>query len=534
MNTTSIFRDGNRGGTAERILANGGWRNMNKNPQAGAAIGATDPRFQALFDATADFIFVIDPQGAIQLANHYASAQSGYRPNELVGRHIREFFTQDSKALCDCNLPELLRSGRARSEVEFVCKDGRVLQMDCQATAVPDGSGEFSSFLVIQRDISDSKHIAAELANSERRFRAIFNSTFQFIGMLSTEGILLEANKAALDSIGVTEKEVVGKYFWDTPWWNSLDEEREHLKAAVARAARGELVRFETRHLDRDGNVLHVDFSLKPVKNETGDTILLIPEGRDITERRAAEEITRRHLREQAHLMRLSTMGEMAAGIAHELNQPLTALISYCGTAHSRLQEMPSVPHGLADLLSRANQQAYRASGIIAHIRNFVSKGETRKQPVEIDAIILHMSEILDWELYKREGEITFDLDGRGRQVLANNVQIEQVLLNLIRNSIEAIHNASTHHGQVIVRTRVADDRTIEITVQDNGPGIEPKMRERLFEAFQTSKQGGMGMGLSISRSIIQEHRGRIRLDDTGPHGTTFSITLPLIEQDHE
>lgn len=507
---------------------------MSKNPQAATAFPESDLRFQVLFDAAAELIFVIDPQGHILLTNRRVSAQSGYRPEELVGRHIKEFFTEASKALCDCNFPGLRASGRCSAETEFVCKDGRVLQMECVATAIPDAHGEFTSFLIVQRDITERKRVAAELADSERKFRAIFNSTFQFIGMLSTDGVLLEVNKAALELIGATERDVIGRLFWETPWWRPFPEEQDSLKAAVAQAARGEMVRFETRHADRDGNTVHVDFSLKPVVNERGETVLLIPEGRDITERRVAEETTRQHLREQAHLMRLSIMGEMAAGIAHELNQPLTALISYCGTAHSQLQDIPSVPDSLKDLLSHANQQAYRASGIIQHIRNFVSKGEARKQPVDIDATIRHMSEILDWELYESDVNVTFDLAGEGERVLANSVQMEQVLLNLIRNSIESIHHASPDKGEVIVKTRVSDGRRIVITVQDNGPGIEPRMRERLFEAFQTSKESGMGMGLSISRSIIQEHRGKIRLEHTGSGGTAFSITLPLLEQSHE
>jgi PAS domain S-box-containing protein len=345
---------------------------------------------------------------------------------------------------------------------------------------------------------------------------------------------LLEANQTALDFAGADEKDVVGKPFWDTVWWSNSKKTQHALRTAVQKAARGELVRYETEHISANGNVILVDFSLKPVKDDKGETVLIIPEGRDVTARRRAEEAARQHQRESAHLMRLSTMGEMAAGMAHELNQPLTALISYCGTASSILQDDPSVPTTLTDILRKAVEQAHRASDIIRHIRNFVSKGNSSKGPVDIDRIILEMTEFLDWELRNSKVAITLDLAGHGRNVRANGVQIEQVLLNLIRNSVEAIHSARISDGHLLLKTHVRNDDSVVITVNDNGPGIGADMCKRLFEPFQTSKDSGMGMGLSISRSIIRAHKGKIMLSETSSSGTTFCIELPVFEQEHD
>lgn len=491
-------------------------------------------RFRTLFDAAAEFIFVIDPDGHILLTNRYVSEQSAYSPEELAGRHIKEFFTDTSRQLCECNFPRLRSYGHSRAEVEFVCKDGHILQMECHATAIPDKHGQYTSFLIIQHDITEQKRVAQQLAESERKFRAIFDSTLQFIGLLSPQGILLEANRTALDSVDASANDVVGKPFWETAWWSGLEDEQERLKEAIKQAARGELVRYETRHTSKDGEIIHVDFSLKPVKNDLGETLLIIPEGRDITERRMAEELACRHQRESAHLMRLSIMGEMAASIAHELNQPLTALISYCGTALSQLQENPGVADNLVDIMLHAKQQAHRAASIIQHIRNFVSKGQTRKRPLDIDQTIVDMSKLLDWEFYNSHAEIRFDLLGQGRKILANNVQIEQVLLNLVRNSLEAIQNGRITDGRLTLRTRVVDDMWCVVTIKDNGPGVEPVMREHLFEPFHTSRESGMGMGLSISRSIIQEHQGTIWLDKSDCGGATFCIRLPLLDHDND
>jgi two-component system sensor kinase FixL len=507
---------------------------MSENLQTVPGPDDSELRFRTLFDSAAEFIFVIDPDGYITLTNRYVTEQSGYSPGDLSGRHIKDFFTDASRQLCECNFPTLRSKGHTRAETEFVCKDGRILQMECVATAIPDRRGEYTSFLIMQRDITERKRTAAALADSESKFRAIFNSTIQFIGVLSPDGILLEANKAALEFAGITDKEVVGRPFWDTAWWQGLEEEQQRLKSAIERASRGELVRYETVHNSMDGNIIHIDFSLKPVLNELGETVFIIPEGRDITERRRAEDLACQHQRESAQLMRLSVMGEMAASIAHELNQPLTALISYCGTALSQLENHSAVPDGFLEMLTRANEQAHHASRIIQHIRNFVTKGTTNRKLVEIDQIIQEMSRLLDWELCNSDITLTLDPGCPGQRVVANSVQIEQVVLNLVRNSIEAIQNAGIQTGNIVVKTRQAGDRSLVISVTDNGPGIEPAMRDHLFEPFRTSKETGMGMGLSISRSIIQSHQGKIWQEQSDPQGAVFCIVLPRYGQDHD
>ena len=261
-----------------------------------------DRRWQTLFDSAADSIFVIDADGMILQANRYTYEHSGYGRDELLGRNIKDFFTEASQHTCDCNFPGLRERGYSRAEVEFVSKDGSVLKMECSATGVPNESGEFASFLIIQRDITERADAQAALLESERRFRAIFNSTFQFIGLLDPEGILLEANQTALDFIGQTNADVVDKPFWETPWWTHSAEAQDSLREGIRQAAHGKLVRFETRHVSKEGIKAVIDFSLKPVVNEHGETVLIIPEGRDITERKQAEEAARQYQQESAHV----------------------------------------------------------------------------------------------------------------------------------------------------------------------------------------------------------------------------------------
>jgi len=488
---------------------------------------AAEKRLDVLFDSAADFIFIIDPEGVILRANRSVLTITGYPRDEVVGRNIREFFTPRSKYTCDSNFPGLRERGYNRADIDFVCKDGSLINMECSASAVPDEAGVFTSFLIIQRDISERLRAARALEESERRFRAIFNSTYQFIGLLDPEGTVLEVNQTALDFIGGTNADVVGELFWETPWWTHSPQLQKRLKEGLMEAVHGKLVRFEAEHIGSDGQKAVIDFSLKPVLNEQGETVLIIPEGRDITERKHAEEEAQRMQQESAHVMRLSTMGEMASGMAHELNQPLTALVSYCGTALQLARDTPSLPEEYIDILERASGQAHRAGSVIRHLREFVSKGKNNKTRVVLDGLIRSVIDFIGWELRDSDIQITLQPDSPSCEVLVDKVQIEQVLVNLIRNSIEAIRLADIPDGRVDIAIRLAAPGLVEVTVADNGPGIDPKMAGSLFEPYQTNKEDGMGMGLSISRSIIEAHDGKLWFDKQRQQGALFCMSIP-------
>lgn len=358
-------------------------------------------RLETLFNAAADSIFVIDSEGTILKTNRYAYEHFGYEEDELLGRNIKAFFSPKSQQTCDCNFPELRETGFSRSDIEFIGKDGRIRNMECSATAVPNEGGTFTAFLIIQRDM---------------------------------------------------------------------------------------------------------------------------------TEKRRAEEELRQHQHELAHVMRLSTMGEMASGLAHELNQPLTALVSYCGTAASMLDSQGEKPTGLSEILDRAKSEAHRAAQIIRNLRQFVCKGENDRDPLALHQLVEDVEILLRPELTESSVTIDVNLGCGGRRVLANRIQVEQVLINLVRNSIDAIKGSGIADGRVLVETRPAPNDTIVVTISDNGPGIDPEMVGKLFQAFQSTKPSGMGLGLSISRSIIQEHGGTIWVESKRRSGALFGFSLPVFE----
>ncbi|MGB5426769.1 MAG: PAS domain S-box protein, partial [Gammaproteobacteria bacterium] len=202
-----------------------------------------EKRLEVLFNSAAEFIFIIDAEGTILRANQNVFTLSGYSADEVIGRHIKDFFTPESQYTCECSFPRLREKGYNRSDIDFVCKDGRIITMECSATAVPDEHGVFTSFLIIQRDVTERMRVARELEDSERRFRAIFNSTYQFIGLLNPDGTVLEANKTALDFIGLSNADVIGKPFWEAPWWTHSQQLQQRVRDGIMTAAQGKLVR---------------------------------------------------------------------------------------------------------------------------------------------------------------------------------------------------------------------------------------------------------------------------------------------------
>jgi C4-dicarboxylate-specific signal transduction histidine kinase len=247
----------------------------------------------------------------------------------------------------------------------------------------------------------------------------------------------------------------------------------------------------------------------------------------DITELKQAESQIQRYQQELAHITRLGTMGEMASGMAHELNQPLAALASYCGTALSLLNSLPSPPQALFEMLERAEKQALRAGDIIRHLRELVSKGNGQKEFLELDQAILDVIELLKYDVQKSDVKVVFYPDSQSCRVEADKVQIDQVLINLVRNSIEAISNAEITGGRIVLRTRLLPNDFVEVTVDDNGPGVDAEIVDVIFDPFKTSKKTGLGFGLSLSRTIIEAHGGKLWVDKGCRNGALFGFELP-------
>jgi two-component system, LuxR family, sensor kinase FixL len=254
---------------------------------------------------------------------------------------------------------------------------------------------------------------------------------------------------------------------------------------------------------------------------------------RDLTERQQTEARLQELQSELVHMSRLTAMGEMASALAHELNQPLAAIANYMKGSRRLLENRQDEGLGLLrDAMDKAADQALRAGDIIRRLRDFVSRGESERRVEDVKKLIEEATALALVGAKDKGVRVRFAFAPRLDYVLADKVQVQQVLLNLIRNAIDAMETAPTR--ELVVATSPAPDNMIEISVADTGGGIAPEIADQLFQPFVTTKSHGMGVGLSISRTIIESHGGLIMHRPNPGGGTIFTLTLPAVNKEED
>jgi two-component system sensor kinase FixL len=251
---------------------------------------------------------------------------------------------------------------------------------------------------------------------------------------------------------------------------------------------------------------------------------------RDLTERQAAERRLQDLQGQLVHVSRLTALGEMASAMAHELNQPLTAAASFMKGSLLLVDREPQDRARLKEMIGKGADQALRAGQIIRRLRDFVSKGEADRRIEHLPAILEEAGALAMIGVRDRDVRLTFRWAPEIDLVLVDKVQIQQVALNLIRNAVEAME--ATPRKVVVVGARPAAGDMVEVYVRDTGHGVSPQAAEQLFKPFMTTKAEGMGVGLSISRTIVEAHGGRIWVEPNPEGGAVFRFTLPAVRRD--
>jgi signal transduction histidine kinase len=246
-----------------------------------------------------------------------------------------------------------------------------------------------------------------------------------------------------------------------------------------------------------------------------------------VQERLQAAEQARQHQADLAHVLRLGTMGEMAAGLAHEINQPLAAVANYARGGVLRLRDGSAKPADLLPILEAIAQQALRAGEITRRVRDLVRKEPVEQKPVDLNELVRDAVHFVDNEAGRSRIQVQLNLAPGLPPIVCNGVQIEQVILNLLRNAVEAVHACANGAGHISVATALAGGDAVEVSVRDDGIGL-PEPPADIFAPFYSTKAQGLGMGLSISRSIIEAHRGDLRATRNPDGGSTFHFTLPV------
>lgn len=251
----------------------------------------------------------------------------------------------------------------------------------------------------------------------------------------------------------------------------------------------------------------------------------------DVTERKHLEERDRRLRAELAHVSRLTTAGELASGLAHELNQPLTAITHNCDAVMSSVKAESQFDPEMLETVQDISEQAQRAGGIIRSMRQLVRKETTDKLPTDINNLVIETVRLTAPEAREKGVNVMLKLDDNLPHPAIDAVQIQQVLVNLERNSVEAMWQANSPKKELTIETCFSGTEHLQVSIIDTGPGVEPGFADNLFAAFQTTKTGGMGLGLSISRTIVEEHGGRLWIDPDTEGVTIFRFTIPFTQE---
>ncbi len=371
-----------------------------------------------------------------------------------------------------------------------------------------------------QRVVERSKQLQEEQTFND----TVLDTVASLILVVDSEGRVVQFNQACEAVTGYHVAELKGT----SDWWQLVPaDEVEQVRDVVDRLMSGvEFVANENHWLTRDGDRRLLSWRNTVLRNAAGEVEYIVASGLDITEQRTAEEAARHHLEEASRLQRLHTANELATLLAHELNQPLAAITMSADAGQQLLQRSPLQPDKLAELLAQISQQTLRAGEIIRRLRTFVGRGRIEPVPLDLNAVVRRACVLIEPKARSAGIDLHLDLDQALPRVMGDDVHIEQVLLNLMRNAVEAIRDAGMHGGTVSVHTQRVEDMA-QVSVRDSGPGVDAETAAGLFENLVSDKEYGLGVGLRISCSLIEAHGGRLWAEPQTPGGI-FHFVLHL------
>jgi PAS domain S-box-containing protein len=321
---------------------------------------------------------------------------------------------------------------------------------------------------------------------------------------------------------------------WEERLQRVHPEDRARWQGTIDRAiAEKSGYEVEFRILLPDGTVKYIHTVGHPVLNASGDLVQFVGSSMDITQRKLAEEALRQAQADLAHVSRVTTMGELTASLAHEVNQPIAAAVTDANTCLRWLtRDHPDLEEA-REAASRMAKDATRAAEIISRVRLLFKKGTAQRELVDVNEVIREMIVLLRSELTRYSISVETDLAAHLPQVTGDRVQLQQVFMNLMLNGIDAMKEMNAR-GELTIKSQQAEKGELLISVSDIGVGLPPKHADQIFNAFFTTKLHGTGMGLSISRSIIESHGGRLWAADNTPRGASFYLSLPAKVEVHE
>jgi len=507
--------------------------------KAEQALRESEERYRSLVELAPDSIATLDLMGRITSTNLATCDIGGYEEEEVIGKPFWKLGLFRAR-----DIPKYVKlfyslvRGAASEPIELIClsKDGTLVTLESRVGYLKR-NGRLVGLQIISRDITERKR-AEEAIRREVTFRN------QIVGR-AAEGMCVCHNTPEYPYVAFTVwnsrmMEITG-YTMDQinrlGWYQTVYPDPETREKAIRRMESmregDDLIREEWEITRADGEKRALQISTSVVAEE-GETKHVFAVMLDVTDRKKAEQQLRQRDAEMAHMSRLHTVGEMAGELAHELNQPLYAINNYVRGIQRRLRKKDPTSEfdELSDAIEHVSTEVMRAAGIISHLREFVRGRELRRSSVDTDRLLRQAIDFLQPLARGKGVTLQLEVGDDLPHIEADPVQVEQVVVNLVANAIDAVSDLPAERRSVVLGARLSVPGAVEIAVRDRGRGIAKELGGKLFEAFTTTKENGLGVGLAISRSIVHSHGGRIWFAHNEPHGAAFHFTLPRLQHE--
>lgn len=528
----------------------------------------SEARYERLIDNLRfDYVFFqVDRDGLLTSVSPSVQEVLGFSAAELVGQHVRELLTDNPINQVVWRRLQQIGTGEMLPPVEVVLRhaDGGTRIVEYVTVPIFDGAGQVIGTEGIAKDVTAKRrmmgelrrardeleqrvaertaelttvneqlrHEVAERARAEQearqnaeRLRGVIEDQTEFIVRWLPNGKRTFVNSSYCRYFGKSEQELVGESFLPL----IVDDDREEVLGRVARLTPDNpTVVYEHRVARPDGSIGWMQWSDRALYDSEGKVVEYQSVGRDVTDLKETQEQLARQQVELAHVSRLSLMGEMVASIAHEIGQPLHVISTFAAAIRKSLKgdETTGIEQ-IAEWVDQIAAQVARSDAIIRRLRNFVRLRPEDKKPLRIAELVRESVLLIAPDTRNRHVQVEVEVPNELAEVLGDRVQLEQVLVNLLRNAAEAM-SARPRDERTIHVTAKQTDRRVQLAVRDSGEGIPVELLETCFDPFHTTKPEGMGMGLAISRRIVEMHGGHLWAERNGDDGMTFHLELPI------